>query len=191
MFNASNFEAQKSEVAFFTEKAFQVSFVYFAGLAAFFALSKSDVMTAVVHATNLPLGGLIAVVVLLLNLVYITLACACLFAILKRGLFILKYTTSSPGSQPSVHREWEVFVRDDECMGEIKMRSIAWNIDNYYMIPLFFAIVAVSLVAAIMAATCNSTILQIAAAALVILHVIPGFILRQLSVLDHQCRQLL
>lgn len=175
------------------EKVFQVSFVYFAGIAAFFALSKSEVMTSIVRATGLPLGGLVAVVILLLNLVYVTLACACLFAILKRGLFILTHTSNpkTPAEQMSLHREWEVFVRDDSSMGPGRMRNIAWNIDNYYMVPLLSVIVVASVTAAIMAAMSDSFIIRIVAAALIMLHAIPIFILRQLSVLDRQCRKLL
>ncbi|MGW2515781.1 hypothetical protein ACWC09_01870 [Streptomyces sp. NPDC001617] len=191
MANGYNFEAQRSEVAFFMEKAFQISFVYFAGVAAFFALSKSDVMTSIVKATGLPLAGLAAVVILLLNLLYVTLACACLFAVLKRGLFILRHTSMPPGEeigQGSVYRKWEEFVRDEELMGDVKLRHVAWNIDNYYMIPLFSVIVAASTIAAVIALTSSSAIIQAAASALVVMHVIPGFILKQLTVLDRECR---
>lgn len=192
MSNGYNFDAQRSEVAFFMEKAFQISFVYFAGVAAFFALSKSDVMTSIVRATGLPLAGLTAVVILLLNLVYVTLACACLFAVLKRGLFILTQTSKASGQQgpqESIHRKWEEFVRDERKMGEVKMRKIAWNIDNYYMVPLFSVIVAASVISAIVAIVSGSAIIQAVASALVALHVIPGFMLKQLAVLDQECRK--
>ncbi|WP_030414063.1 hypothetical protein [Streptomyces sp. NRRL S-1448] len=189
-----NFEAQRSEVAFFMEKAFQISFVYFAGVAAFFALSKSDVMTSIVRATGLPLAGLAAVVILLLNLVYVTLACACLFAVLKRGLFILTHTSPTPGRQSareSIYWKWEEFVRDDEAMGAAEMRNFAWNIDNYYMVPLFSVIVVASIISAVIALSSNSAIIQGVAALLVISHVIPVFMLRQLAILDRRCRKIL
>ncbi|WP_329195232.1 MULTISPECIES: hypothetical protein [unclassified Streptomyces] len=188
-----SFEAQRSEIAFFMEKAFQISFVYFAGVAAFFAVSKSDVMTSIVQATGIPLSGLAAVVILLLNLVYVTLACACLFAVLKRGLFILTHTSNAPIGQAkeSIHWKWEEFVRNDEAMGAARMRNVAWNIDNYYMIPLFSVIVIASVISAVMAMACGSVIIQCTASVLIVLHVIPGFILRQLTVLDRQCRRIL
>src|SRR5229473_5059255 len=73
-----DFALQKSEIAFFMEKTFQISFTYFGGLVAFFALSKTAVTSAVVKATGIPLGILAALVILLLNLLYVTLACACI-----------------------------------------------------------------------------------------------------------------
>jgi hypothetical protein len=190
--NGYNFDAQRSEVAFFMEKAFQISFVYFAGVAAFFALSKSDVMTSIVRATGLPLAGLAAVVILLLNLVYVTLACACLFAVLKRGLFILTHTPKLPeelAMQESIYRKWEEFVRDEKEMGDARMRNIAWNIDNYYMVPLFSVIVVASVISAAIAFMSGSAVIQTMASVLIVLHAIPGFILKQLAVLDQRCRK--
>ncbi|MFI5819306.1 hypothetical protein ACIA8I_09205 [Streptomyces rishiriensis] len=189
-----DFEAQRSEVAFFMEKAFQISFVYFAGAAAFFAVSKSDVMTSIVRATGMPLVGLAAVVILLLNLVYVTLACACLFAVLKRGLFILTHTSKSPrdrAARESIYWKWEEFVRSDDAKGAAKMRDIAWNIDNYYMVPLFSVIVIGSVISVVVAMASGSTVIQFISSVLIALHAIPGFILRQLVVLDRQCREIL
>ena len=69
----SDFASQKTEVSFFMEKTFQISFTYFAGLVAFFALSKTSFMKAVVQVSGLHLGILVALVVLVLNFVYVTL----------------------------------------------------------------------------------------------------------------------
>ncbi|WP_158012932.1 hypothetical protein [Streptomyces sp. Root369] len=189
-----DFEVQRSEIAFFMEKAFQISFVYFAGVAAFFAVSKSDVMASIVRATGVPLAGLAAVVILLLNLVYVTLACACLFAVLKRGLFILTHTSKSPSdraARESIYWKWEEFVRSDDAKGAARMRDIAWNIDNYYMVPLFSVIVVASVISVVVAMESGSAIIQGVSSALIALHAIPGYILRQLAVLDRQCREIL
>ncbi|MDX3709061.1 hypothetical protein PV733_08785 [Streptomyces europaeiscabiei] len=194
IFNSHDFEAQRVEIAFYTEKAFQISLFYFAGLGAFFALSKSDVMTAVSKFTNLPLSSLAALFVLTVNLVYLVLACACLFAILKRGMFVLKHTSNvtSVAQAGSIHREWEKFVRDESPMGgTTALHSLAWNIDNYYMVPLFVLIVGASVASMWVALTSGSWVTVAFAGILFLLHAIPGYMAKQLAVLNERCRSLL
>lgn len=188
----SDFASQKSEVSFFMEKTFQISFTYFAGLVAFFALSKTSFMKAVVQASSLHLGILVALVVLVLNLVYVTLACACLFAILKRGMFILKHGLRPGDSGVSLYMEWEKFVRDDSLMPvSPRLRSLAWNIDNYYMLPLFGLIIASSVGAVWYVQADGTTEAKIIAAILAFLYVIPGYMLYYMGVLNRECRRLL
>lgn len=187
-----DFALQKSEITFFMEKTFQISFTYFGGLVAFFALSKTAVANAVVKATGIPVGILAALVILLLNLLYVTLACACIFAILKRGLFILKHSPRSPGSKEPLHIEWERFVRDSSLMpARHRLRSLAWNIDNYYMVPLYALIVMSSLGAASYALAGGPLQAQIAAAILVFFYIIPVYMFYYTAVLNRESRELL
>jgi hypothetical protein len=188
----SDFASQKSEVSFFMEKTFQISFTYFAGLVAFFALSKTGFMKAVVQVSGLHLGILVALVVLVLNLVYVTLACACLFAILKRGMFILKHGLRLGDSRVSLYIEWEKFVRDDSLMPvSPRLRSLAWNIDNYYMLPLFGLIMASSVGAVWYVQADGTTEAKIIGAVLAFLYVIPAYMLYYMGVLNRECRRLL
>jgi hypothetical protein len=187
-----DFASQKSEIAFFMEKTFQISFTYFGGLVAFFALSKTNFMKAVVLTSGIRLGILVALVVMLLNLVYVTLACACLFAILKRGMFILKHSPRSSESKASLYVEWEKFVRDDSLLPTWhRLRPLAWNIDNYYMLPLFAVIIMSSAGAGWYALAGGSLKGEIASAILIALYVIPGYMFYYMAVLNHECRRLL
>jgi hypothetical protein len=186
------FGSQKSEITFFMEKTFQISFTYFGGLIAFFALSKTDFMKAVVLASGIRLGILTAVVILLLNLIYVTLACACLFAILKRGLFILRHSPRSSDSEQSLYIEWEKFVRDDSLMPTWhRLRPLAWNIDNYYMLPLFAVIIASSVGAAWYALADGVLEAKIVAAILFCLYIIPAYMFYYMGVLNRECRRVL
>jgi hypothetical protein len=187
-----DFASQKSEIAFFMEKTFQISFTYFAGLVAFFALSKTDFMKAVVQTSGIRLGILVALVVMLLNLVYLTLACACLFAILKRGMFILKHSSRSAESEASLYVEWENFVRDDSVLpGWARLRPLAWNIDNYYMLPLFAVIISSSAGAGWYALAGEQLKSEIVAGILIVLYVIPGYMIYYMAALNRECRRLL
>lgn len=187
-----DFASQKSEVTFFMEKTFQISFAYFGGLVAFFALSKTSFMKAIVQASGVRLGILVALVVMLLNLVYLTLACACLFAILKRGMFILKHSPRSAESKASLYVEWEKFVRDDSVLPAwARLRPLAWNIDNYYMLPLFAVIIMSSAAAGWYALAGEQTKGDIAATILIVLYVIPGYMTYYMAVLNRECRRLL
>src|ERR1700733_1434304 len=187
-----DFAPQKAEVAFFMDKTFQISFTYFGGLVAFFALSKTDFMKAVVQASGIRLGILTALVILLLNLVYVTVACACLFAILKRGLFILKHSPRSSDSKASLYIEWERFVRDDSLMPTWhKLRPLAWNIDNYYMLPLF-AIILMSSAGAGWYAIGDGVIkAKLSAIILIAFYAVPVYMFYYMAMLNNECRRLL
>jgi hypothetical protein len=187
-----DFASQKSEIAFFMEKTFQISFTYFGGLIAFFALSKTSFMKAIVQTSGIRLGILVALVVMLLNLVYLTLACACLYAILKSGMFILKHSPRSAESKASLYVEWEKFVRDDSMLPAwARLRPLAWNIDNYYMLPLFSVIILSSAGAGWYALAGEQLKGEIAAAILIALYVIPGYMSYYMAVLNRECRRLL
>jgi hypothetical protein len=187
-----DFASQKSEISFFMEKTFQISFTYFGGLVAFFALSKTSFMKAIVQTSGIRLGILVALVVMLLNLVYLTLACACLFAILKRGMFILRHSPPAAESKASLYVEWERFVRNGSMpSASDRLQGLAWNIDNYYMLPLFAVIIMSSAGAAWYALAGNQLKGEIAAAILIVLYAIPGYMSYCMSVLNDECRRLL
>jgi hypothetical protein len=67
---------------------------------------------------------------LLLNLMYLVIACSCVFAVLKRGYFILIYGGPQEGDALP---QWEAFLR----VRRAKFGYIAWNIDNYYLVVLY------------------------------------------------------
>jgi len=65
-----DFAPIKSEIIFFMEKAFQISFGYVAGIVAFLAISSSNLISEMAEAVKLRLSDLVALTVLLLNVVY-------------------------------------------------------------------------------------------------------------------------
>lgn len=187
-----DFSKQRSEIGFFMEKAFQISLAYFAGIVAFFALSRTDFMRALINATGLTMWPLVAVILLLLNLVYMTLACACLFAILKRGLFILMHSSHSNSDDLSPDADWERFVRNDSLVPTWgKLRALAWNIDNYYMMPLFAVIIGASVACGWIDFASGILRAQIAAGVLSFLYIVPAFMLFYMNRLNDECRRLL
>ena len=139
-------QAVKEEIRFFMEKSFQVSFGYVGALVALAAAIKFDVLVDVARASGMGQGVLLSCALVVVNNVYSTVAVACLFAILKRGYFILTSTPPSAEAQVSIHRQWEIYVRSSSnCLfASPSLNGLAWNVDNYYMLPVFALIQAVS-----------------------------------------------
>src|SRR5438067_2399770 len=81
--------AVKSEIAFFMEKSFQVSFGYAGAVAALTAGVAVENFRAVVEQTGLRICVVWALSLLVLDFIYLTTAGGCLFGVLKRGYFIL------------------------------------------------------------------------------------------------------
>jgi len=71
------------------------------------------------------------------------------------------------------------------------LRPLAWNIDNYYMIPLLVVIVGASVLSVVVAFLSNSGVVVGITIALFVLHAIPAFMATRLAVLNTQCRLLL
>jgi hypothetical protein len=140
----------KAEIQFFMEKCFQASFGYLAGLFAVLALSRVDYVSDLASAAHMPVRSLISVIVLLLNLFYFTVIGSCLFAVLKRGYFILALGAES------VDAKWELFTRRDRQKSARPMHALAWNIDNYYMLPIFGVLFVVSVIAGVLGLTSGS-----------------------------------
>jgi hypothetical protein len=149
--------AVKSEIAFFMEKTFQVSFGYLGALAALAAAAKLDVLTAAASLLDVRVRMVVVTAVLMANAVYLTLACGTLFAVVKRGLFIIQQTSLAQidAAPRSIHLDWEVFVRrpPPEVGAPAWGRVAAWNFDNFYMVPLFLLIACSSVGVAVFGMT--------------------------------------
>jgi hypothetical protein len=177
----------RAEIQFFMDKVFQISLAYFALLVSTLAFSTSQVTDDAAKAAGMTTGSLIACALLLLNILYATLSGACLFAVLKRGLFALM--ERSRVSQ--TWRRWEVFVRDDShSHGVINMRRIAWNIDNYYVTPIFIGVIVVSGFSYWYCFSAGSTSAIWVSSILIVLHIVPLAIIYYLGKLNTVCRRI-
>jgi hypothetical protein len=171
------------------DKTFQVSYGYVTGVAVFLALSKSDLIGEVSSSLGIRISDLVALTVLLINVVYLILACAFLFAILKRGLFILLmgYRTSD-----SIYPAWEAFVRG---LGTVKtsrpFRAISWNIDNYYMLPIYVFIVAGSVLAFLYALGSPRIAVRVISIILALFHILPAIMLWYIRRMTDECKEAL
>jgi hypothetical protein len=171
-----NYSFVKSEIAFFMERSFQVSLGYFASLAVVI-VTAINIRPAVFRSWGLPedlaeptvISG---VVVLLLNVLYLSIAIACLFAILKRGLFLIEH------DEMDDHRTWETFVRGGLQTAENvrPISNLSWNVDNYYMLPMFALVLVSSGVSAYITISAGS-VASIIGIALVVCHAVPIWML--------------
>ena len=137
----------KDEITFFMEKTFQISFGYLGALIALAAASGLDASRAVARELGLGTAPLFCTGVLLLNALYLSLAAGTLFATIKRGLYLIQQDPGALG-----HRRWETYVRrsdDDSPFRPGALAFYAWNLDNFYMTPLFVLIAVVSVVTAV------------------------------------------
>ena len=184
------FGSQRDEIKLFTEKAFQGSFGYFALLIALLALSKTSSLADVAASMGLRARGLISLMVLGVNLFYFVLLVSCLFAILKRGYFIL-----ASGRASADHR-WELFSRfpppeDEPTAGSlVAYRTVQWNIDNYYMIPVVLFIVLGSIWASVVGFGSTSGLAFGVVVLLACFHIVPLWMLWSVGRLNQECRTL-
>ncbi|MGV9662768.1 hypothetical protein [Nocardia niigatensis] len=176
----------RAEIQFFMDKVFQVSLAYIVALGTLLAFANSAMVVTYAGLAKMPPAALVANILLLLNIVYLTLAVACLFAVLKRGLFAL---TNQAQVSETWHR-WEVFVRRENDWPIAKyFPSLAWNVDNYYAMPLNGLIVIMSVLAGVVCFTSHHLTAILTAATLWTLHSIPGWMSWQLRNLNIVCRQ--
>lgn len=184
---AEDLEFVKREITFFMEKTFQVSFGYFGALIAFLAAFKLEIVQAAGQAIGTGGGVVIAWAVLLLDVIYLTVAGACIYAVLKRGYFILiRAAVADP------LRAWEVFERaaeENPIRGDA-VPGISWNVDNYYMAPIYILIVVISAVAAGYCLLVPNTLARAIMGVLVSLHIFPaGWTLVAAKRMDGLCRR--
>lgn len=143
--NLAGLDRVKGEAAFFMEKTFQVSFGYLGALIALVGAASLDVAAAVAAKLGLSVTALLCCGVLVVNVVYLALAAGLLFATVKRGLFLVLASDEGNG-----HHAWEYFLRQGGASrGGGRLQRAAWNLDNFYMAPLFILIFLVSALAAV------------------------------------------
>ena len=179
-------QAVKAEIAFFMEKSFQITFGYLGSAAALTAGVAVDDIRALLTEAGVEIGPLWAVILLVLNVMYLTAAGGCLFAVLKRGYFILIHSAAS-----STNARWERFLRTQTypVFGLKVLDRIAWNFDNFYMAPVLFAIGLSSVGASAYAWNAGSDPrVRWAVAGLLLLHALPVAIFLAISRLDYACR---
>ena len=184
MANASDASAIRAEIQFFMEKCFQASFGYVAGLLAVFAVTGVDFFAGLAAAADLRVRNLLSIVILALNLFYFTVILSCLFAVLKRGYFLLTLDSGTPDLQ------WERFTRRPQSNAERPMNAFAWNIDNYYMMPIFAILFSLSVGAGVVGLSTGPGWSRLIAAMLIALYALPSAILVYLYRLDGDCRRL-
>jgi hypothetical protein len=175
--------AQRDEIKLYMEKGFQASFGYFAALLAVLALGNSSYTTDFAKYLNINAADILLIFVLVTNLFYLILLTSCLFAILKRGLFILS-------DHHAVEREWEVFARDPSTFKVWQDKNkIAWNIDNLFMVPVFLLIGIISVWAFVLGWQSTSVPVRWIAIFVAVLHLFPIWMLFSLSVLNSECQR--
>lgn len=136
----------KDEIAFFMEKTFQISLGYVGAVIAIVLASRLD---SVDVATGVNGAVLMFSGVLVVNSVYLSLAAGTLFAALKRGMYLSLEDPNGAG-----FGKWEAFVRksSDSPFSGKPLGLHAWNLDNYYMAPVFVLIMIASIVSFILGA---------------------------------------
>lgn len=141
----ASLESVKTEIAFFMEKGFQFSFVYVGAVFAAVATLNVSTITKIFGMPDNQLILFIVPALLLLNFLYLVVASSCLFAILKRGYFILA-NGQSLEKDGVTEVAWEKFVRQGTDKQTQQFGSISWNIDNYYTVVVCLLIAALSVV---------------------------------------------
>jgi hypothetical protein len=176
----------KSEIAFFMERAWQTSFGYFAGATALLAVGASDGFSAFASSMGVTTPQLLAAAAAITNPLYLGAVIACLYAVLKRGLFII---AMGEESHDRSHLEWERFVRSEIPGRWRAWESVSWNIDNYYMLPTMLVVAVGSAWAVIVAVGSSSGALQLLGIVGLLLHVVPAAMLVALGQLNTRCRR--
>lgn len=178
-------ESVKKEIAFFMDKSFQFSFVYIGAVFAALASANIGNVTKLFGIPDLVL--FIIPALLLLNFLYLVVAVSCLFAILKRGYFIL-----SNGGHSQTDFIWEIFVRSGSEDEAEQFGMISWNIDNYYTVVICFLITLLSVFLAIYGVLKfrGYGYWKILPIALLLLHALPLWAFVRTGKLNAKCRKL-
>ena len=141
----------KQEIRFYMQKSLQRSLGYVGTFIAIGAMIKLDLMSDLLKILEINEKSILATAVLLVNALYLNFVSACLFAIMKRGYYILLNAPEIALNNSGDYRHWECFVRriSPPIVKNSFLDRIIWNVDNYYMLPLFLFIGTSSLVAMI------------------------------------------
>ena len=185
-------DAVKQEIHFFMEKSFQVSLGYVGTFVALAAVAKFDLLTKLSSFLGISVVAILSVAVLLINITYLTLASACIFATLKRGYYILLHAPENIENKFADYRHWEIFVRiaDPPLVQKRFFNILAWNVDNYYMLPLFLFIGISSIFAVVYGwHASNQLISKVLFLCLSFLHIIPIACLSANGLLNNKCRE--
>lgn len=137
--NNGELDTIKSDMTFYLDKMFQFSFVYVAAVFAALAGTKVRVVCEISKLFSVNELVIVFAGILLLNLLYLTLAGSCGFAVLKRVDFILAYGNSL-GNGGNALVGWERFTRGRKGL----IRSILWNIDNHFTALIYFVVATLS-----------------------------------------------
>lgn len=172
----------KTEIASFMDRAWQASIGYFAAVGASLAVVSSDALADLPKTVGMERSELLALLALAANPLYLSALLACLFATLKRGLFILRMSDDRGGTEV----KWERFVRGHRSA---PMSRFAWNIDNYYAVPTAVVIAVTSIWAAWTCLTSRSTDVVVLGTAGLILHSVPVYMAFHLAKLNAECER--
>lgn len=128
----------RGDMTFYLDKMFQFSFVYIAAVFAALAGAKATVVSEMSKTFCLNRLLIVFAAILLLNLLYLTLAGACGLAVLKRAYFILTHGNElSDGGNALVG--WEKFTRKSD-----KFPWLTWNMDNIFTVMVYIVVVVLS-----------------------------------------------
>jgi hypothetical protein len=117
------------------EKVFQFSFVYSGSLFANVAGTKTEAIADLSMTWHVPPFVLVSMGLLLLNLMYLVIACRCVSAVVKRGYFILTYGDSE---QTDALPQWVLRAKRDH------FGYLSWNVDNYCFVVLYALVFVIS-----------------------------------------------
>jgi glycosyltransferase involved in cell wall biosynthesis len=176
-------EPIKDEITFFTEKTFQFSFIYVGALFATIAGTNFDFVQAVAKQLNSTPAAITGLAIVVLNLIYLIVACSNGFAVLKRGYFIiLNHNNSKPNE---VLVEWERFVRKENA----GFGDIGWNVDNYYVVAIYVVAFSTSVLFTLYGLIYTDGFLWFLFIVATIAHLVPTWSLIQLARLNKACRK--
>ncbi|KPK81168.1 MAG: hypothetical protein AMS25_07655 [Gemmatimonas sp. SM23_52] len=187
-----SFGATKQEIRFFMGKAFEVSVGYIGALVAVAAAAKLGVVEPLALSLHAEGITFLSASVMFLNFTYLTVATACTFATLKRGYYILLYDTTKAREGTDSPRQWEVFLRnpDHPLFKWSLLNKVAWETENYYMLPLFVLIAVTSSAAFVIGWQADNDLsAHLTLSIMVVLHIVPIGGLFATVVLGARCRQ--
>jgi len=148
--STSDLDAVREQIAFFMGRTFEVSFGYFGVMAGLAVAAKLSIVNGIADAIRISAPVVIASAIGLFNALYLAIAFGMLGAVLKRGAFLVKHNDGvweRYVHTPPAHEEEALASKVESLRNKVRSRLSAswhrhaWQLDNYYMVPLFAAIV--------------------------------------------------